>query len=786
MRETPLTEFAGCGWIWYDHYGFDDANVFMMARREFTLPHLPAAAEIKITADSRYKLYVNGHYVCHGPARGYPESYPFDRVDIAPHLRRGKNVIAVLVHQYGHGTFQSIYGGAAGLLVAGKIGSADIGTKPDSWLLKKCPGHKQDMIRRTVQLGYQENFDARLVDPEWLSPETSPAAGRDGWHHGSWWRPAGCLPWLNLEERGIPLLREEIRDFRGVVGVYAGDAADGWENARNLTEVHIREQSGADAPGDSYAEVAPVAAEKHRTFIVDFGEEVAGFPGLEAESDGGEVIDFTTAELLRNNRLCVMDPNTGCKAAVSDRFVLRKGINRLETFSIHGFRYLALTVRNLHRPLKIRRLYVRQTAYPFSRTASFSCSDETLNRIWEMCVRTQIDCSLDAYVDCPWREQAQWWGDARVQGMNTYYLFGDMRLLRRGIKQGGQSQLSNGLTYGHFPTIAVGCVLPDFTLTWIHTHLDYYRFTGDKTLLREQFPKIEKAFGFFSYYLAAHDLLGPMPEWWVFFDWAPLYKDGYSAFFNLLYLSALRQMAGICDVLGKEGKSYRSQAARMEQKIIRYFWSEKDGCFYDGFDPRKKKVVKKTSQHAHALAILLGLKPEHHRKFATRFLLPPMRKEQLTDKKIIEASPFFYFYVLNALTSLGGCESEIISFIRKRWGRMLDEGSTTCHESWNPQPGYTSLCHAWSAHPVVHLTSILAGLTPLAPGWREFRLAPCPGGPDRVDCAIPAASGDIVVKLRRTGKSTRLQVRVPPGSRGRLELDGLTKKLKPGDHAFTI
>ena len=36
----------------------------------------------------------------------------------------------------------------------------------------------------------------------------------------------------------------------------------------------------------------------------------------------------------------------------------------------------------------------------------------------------------DSYVDCPWREQAQWWGDARVQAANTLHLSADPRMLR--------------------------------------------------------------------------------------------------------------------------------------------------------------------------------------------------------------------------------------------------------------------------------------------------------------------------------------------------------------------
>jgi hypothetical protein len=283
----------------------------------------------------------------------------------------------------------------------------------------------------------------------------------------------------------------------------------------------------------------PFPSDRHITLIVDAGVETVGFLGIEAEGSGGEVIDFTTAELLDSDgHLCVQAPDTACKVAVSDRYISRKGRQIFETFHIHGFRFLAMTLRNVRTPLKIRKLYIRDTTYPFKNKTIFETSDEKLNKIWDMCIRTQICCSLDSYIDCPWREQAQWWGDARVQAANTYYAFGDMRLFRRGIKQAGQSQIFNGLTYGHFPTMAVGCILPDFTMTGIHTHLDYYGYTGDTSLMKEHYGRIEKAMSFFNNYAEKNYLLGNMPEYWLFLDWAPLYKDGFSCILNLMYLSS--------------------------------------------------------------------------------------------------------------------------------------------------------------------------------------------------------------------------------------------------------
>jgi hypothetical protein len=57
---------------------------------------------LRITADSRYVLWVNGFEVGRGPARSQPRRLRYDEHDIAAHLTSGRNVVAVLVTYYGH------------------------------------------------------------------------------------------------------------------------------------------------------------------------------------------------------------------------------------------------------------------------------------------------------------------------------------------------------------------------------------------------------------------------------------------------------------------------------------------------------------------------------------------------------------------------------------------------------------------------------------------------------------------------------------------------------------
>ena len=72
-----------------------------MLRRTFDLEVLTTEAPARISADSRYVLWVNGHEVGRGPARSQPYRQRYGSYDLAPYLSVGRNVIAVLVTYYG-------------------------------------------------------------------------------------------------------------------------------------------------------------------------------------------------------------------------------------------------------------------------------------------------------------------------------------------------------------------------------------------------------------------------------------------------------------------------------------------------------------------------------------------------------------------------------------------------------------------------------------------------------------------------------------------------------------
>ncbi len=103
------------------------------------LDEVPRAAELLITADSRYRLWINGRLAARGPARSYPWQQSVDRLDVTPYLQAGANVLAVEVYQPGYSHFAYTHRGAAGLLASLRGGERTLLVTDLTWRVRRNP-----------------------------------------------------------------------------------------------------------------------------------------------------------------------------------------------------------------------------------------------------------------------------------------------------------------------------------------------------------------------------------------------------------------------------------------------------------------------------------------------------------------------------------------------------------------------------------------------------------------------------------------------------------------------
>src|SRR3989442_376756 len=115
--QAPTLPKWSARWCWLGKHDPRPWNHYVYFRRTLTLPNKADSAVVRISADSRYTLYVNGQRIHQGPARSFPEHQLYDVLDLAPQLRAGRNAICAIVHQFGVPTFFSVYRDLAGLIV---------------------------------------------------------------------------------------------------------------------------------------------------------------------------------------------------------------------------------------------------------------------------------------------------------------------------------------------------------------------------------------------------------------------------------------------------------------------------------------------------------------------------------------------------------------------------------------------------------------------------------------------------------------------------------------------
>ncbi|MEM7682328.1 MAG: alpha-L-rhamnosidase C-terminal domain-containing protein [Planctomycetota bacterium] len=800
MSEAALLPSAS--WIWFEHAYVDPVNRYGQFRREVTLDArtdaLPTSAPAWVSADQAYQLFVNGRYVCRGPARGYHARWPVDEVDLAPFLRPGVNIISAVVHAPGVSTFQYISALSAGWLFAAQIGGQRVVTDA-SWRCRPDPSRVRHTPKLTKQMGFQEQVDLRQDDRAWLTAASDSLDAT--WATPGFVAPYGSAPWHDTEPRGVPMLTRNEMPYANAVGAahwacFPKPASSG--PARPTAEhFDALRQAGWSPSPDARVEaerlrfaVPAVEAGQARAITLDLGRASVGELLLEVQGAvGGETLDVLFAEACEGSgRPVLAEPARSDPVDIATRLTLAPDSCVHRAFQVVGHRCATLVVLG---PAPALELAVghRETRYPLAVEGSFDTDHAGLMSIYRASIHTQRNCMLDAYVDTPWREQAQWWGDARVQAWNTFYLADDARLLQRGLRQIGDDAqaLPNGLTYGHAPTIAHTCVLPDFTCVWMLTVWDHYFQTGSTAMLEELGSRIDRALGYFEHYgVASGELVPADPRYWLFLDWTEgLPRTGRPALLNLLLLEALQRLGELIDASDYRGPLERARtlADVLKKTIDTQLWDARRQRYRDGID-ESGRPFETCSLHAQVQAVRCGLRPDWHTIVARDVVTPFLQGK---SDESAEPTPYWLTYVYEAARRLG-VGREVLPHLAKHWAPMAESGGTW--ERFDPPgTGETSGSHAWSAHPIHHLPRLLAGVVNTAPGWSRIHFEPVLDWPrtNRAEAAVPTPHGPIRARWNRGANDDPIKVALdlPAGITAQVVLPGCDPATLKGSNQWT-
>ena len=187
-------------WIWAKRDGYNTYNDTIVAVRRFQAGEV-SAARIQITADSRYRLFVNGHWIADGPARAWPEQYCYDEHRLEEFLNPGQNEIKVVARYFGCGTFHGVpqqAGLAAQIDMQMPDGQETRVVTDSSWQVADGVMWQRNTPKVSIQMEPAELYDATVEDQPVFESAVELFAVGEG-------------PWKNLFRRQVACLTR--RDF---------------------------------------------------------------------------------------------------------------------------------------------------------------------------------------------------------------------------------------------------------------------------------------------------------------------------------------------------------------------------------------------------------------------------------------------------------------------------------------------------------------------------------------------------------------------------------------------
>jgi alpha-L-rhamnosidase len=761
-----------------------------------------AALTVHLSADSRYVFYCNGTCLGRGPAKGDINHHFYDSYDLTPHLRRGRNVLAVIVldmSRVAHrpallGPPCSVMTYTGGFVLEGELTDrsgvvlADLQTDAQ-WRVAVDHGHRFQNENTTFEgyLGYFEHRVSALVPAGWNTVEFDDSAWPAALvlfkaeryeNRRDPASPYGLMP------RMIPMLEEGApAPFPDAYVTGGGTVSPAWQKLLS---------AGAPLtlqPGEKV------------DLVLDMGVLTTAFPQLTVAGGAGSNVRLTYAEALRlpwntpgakllgkqqslaNLASHFADESTGWtfdrRGKVTGWCDIWEPSGRAETFEpLHwrAFRYIGLQITVGREPLTLHAVRQRFTAYPYRVAATFASSDPALDKIWQVGLHTMRMCSHETFEDCPHYEQMQYAGDTMITSKLAMFTTGDYALSRQALYQFDWSRLSDGLTQARFPSRLVQ-VIPAWSIHWITNIKDYFLCTGDRATVQDLLPGVRAVLDWYRRHTDAAGLPAKLPFWNIT-DWCPWWPRGVvpgadtgtTCIHSAQYINALDEAAWMVRQFGRtaEAESLAAEAADLRRKAHALFWSEAEGLYFD------RPGGPEVSQYGNAWAIVAGLAGERERGLIMR-RFP-------NDAKLAPGSFFWWHTGFTALAKSGRYDD--MPQHLGPWHESVGYGLSTFVEE---NSYWRSLCHAWSAHPVLEFQQRILGVTPAEPGFARINLTPHRCGLTHAKGSVCTPRGLVEVAWRVEGGRFTLEAAVPANTPVHVTLpDGTKHDFPGGKAAFTV
>lgn len=491
-------------------------------RNSITLKSKPETIKLSIAADTKYWLWINGEIQIRegGLKRGpNPKDTYQDIITDLPALKKGKNIISILVWYFGKQGFSHRNSGTPGITFNMEVDGNHI--IPDNkWKTIYHPafyipdGEQPNFRLAESNIGFDSGKDIEFTSPN---------------YNDRYWEDAVTVSlqeagWNNLVDRPIPFWKDY--------------------GLKNYTKTYYNGNTILIAQLPYNAQITPY---------------------IKIKAPKGQKI-----KIMTDNYRGGSEPNVFAEYTTSE------GIQEFECYGWMNGHTVLYTIPENTEVIEVK---YRETGYDTSFAGSFRCDDEVLNTLWNKAQRTLYITMRDTYMDCPDRERAQWWGDVVNELGEAFYALDEKAhlLTRKGIHELMDWQRADSTIYSPVPSGNYESELPMQMLASIGQYgfWTYYMGSADTTTISYVFPKVKKYIHLWK--TNQEGLVIPRKGGWTWGDWGE--NKDMELLFNQWYIIALQGYEKMANLVGQTNEAeWALKTAEKAKKVFhKKYWN---GEFY--------------------------------------------------------------------------------------------------------------------------------------------------------------------------------------------------------------
>jgi len=524
------------------------------------------------------------------------------------------------------------------------------------------------------------------------------------------------------------------------------------------------------------------------SYLYDFGQNFAGVVELRVSGRAGDTVVMQHSEKLNADGSFDALQNAGHMIGgasdpkfATDVYVLRGSGREVfrPRFTYHGFRYLLVRAPG-HIRFDLGSVSGLFYSTDFKPAGFFSSSSEMLNKLHAAAIQSYRSNYVGIPTDCPQREKMGWLADAHVISELGLYNFDAASGYRKFLADIRDVQLEDGRLPGVAPTSGIGYnwIDPDDRdmgpawgsalpiLAW-----NVYRFSGDTSVLRENYLAVKKYVDFLAGRARASGYLyrTGLADFLAVESTPKAFTSTIFVFEDAVLLSKIAAVLGH----SSDEQRYALLADSVKTAFNREFFDVAAG---------KYKVRTLTALSG---ALVNGLVPSGFEAAVAADLAAGVAaRDYAPDFGVLGTK-----WVLSALSDHGYADEafRLLANPNAGWGKWIADGHTTLLEGWEPKD--QSWNHVFFGDFDAWYYRGLAGIRPheALTGFKRFSVSPVfPAGLNWISVKHDTRFGAIELRWKRRKAGISVEVLVPEGTVAEFKVKGYERELGPGRHRIKI